>query len=227
MILVVDNRTEIADLYTATFSRNGFSAARLDVEDAEDFVAGRGPYDVSAVEGLLLGEHHARTAFLQKIKSRSTIPVLALSDVESVELLLQLFEAGADDVVRKPFHDKEVLARMGAIRRRLNAARAGETQKSGLEIFADGRDPLVDGKPLKLPRREKRILEYLASNSGRRVSRTQVFDAVYGFDDDCEAESVIESHISKLRKKLRESLGYDPIECQRFLGYQFVGRTGT
>ena len=73
-----------------------------------------------------------------------------------------------------------------------------------------------------LPRRERRILEYLASNRGRRVTKTQVFNAIYGIFDEEVEENVVESHISKLRKKLREKLGHDPIDSKRFLGYRLV-----
>ena len=77
-----------------------------------------------------------------------------------------------------------------------------------------------------LPRRERRILEYLAANRMRRVSRSAIFNAVYGLFDDEVEESVVESHISKLRKKLRHALGYDPIDTKRFLGYQLVDPEG-
>jgi DNA-binding response OmpR family regulator len=86
----------------------------------------------------------------------------------------------------------------------------------------DGRDPEVGGVPLPLPRRERRILEFLAANSGRRVTKTQVFNAIYGIFDDEVEENVVESHISKLRKKLRDKLGYDPIDSKRFLGYRLI-----
>ena len=59
-------------------------------------------------------------------------------------------------------------------------------------------------------------------NRGRRVTKTQIFNAIYGiFDEDVE-ENVVESHISKLRKKLRQRLGYDPIDSKRYLGYRLV-----
>ena len=57
------------------------------------------------------------------------------------------------------------------------------------------------------------------SKTSCRVSKAQIFHAVYGlFDGDID-ETVIESHISKLRKRLRQRLGYDPIDSKRFLGY--------
>ena len=77
----------------------------------------------------------------------------------------------------------------------------------------------MDGEPFPLPRRERRILEFLLQCRGRRVTKTQIFNAVYGLFDENVDENVIESHISKLRKKLKRKLGFDPIDSKRFLGY--------
>jgi DNA-binding response OmpR family regulator len=141
-----------------------------------------------------------------------------MNEGPSLEQTLGLFSAGVDDVVRKPVHVREILARTHAIRRRTQG-RADSASVGAIQVFFNGSDPVVNGAPLSLPRRERRILEYLVVNRGRRLTKAQIFNAVYGlFDDDVE-ENVIESHISKLRKKLRAQLGYDPIESQRFLGY--------
>jgi DNA-binding response OmpR family regulator len=144
--------------------------------------------------------------------------VIALNDTQSLEQTLELFASGVDDVVRKPIHVRELLARVGAIRRRLEPARDGTALRE-MRVFSDGRDPEINGKVLPLPRRERRILEYLVSNQGRRVSKAQIFNAIYGIFDENVEESVVESHISKLRKKLRRQLGYDPIDSKRYLGY--------
>ena len=80
----------------------------------------------------------------------------------------------------------------------------------------------MKGQVFQLPRRERRILEYLARNQGRRVSKTQIFNFIYGVFDDSIDESVVESHVSKLRKKLRAVLGYDPIDSKRYLGYSLA-----
>ena len=78
---------------------------------------------------------------------------------------------------------------------------------------------------MQLPRREQRILEYLSSNSGRWIERERMFTAIYGACEDSVADKTLECHISKLRRKLRERLGYDPIECRRFVGYRLVRKT--
>jgi DNA-binding response OmpR family regulator len=126
-----------------------------------------------------------------------------------------------DDVVRKPIHVREILARIKAIRARTRGRSEG-TVLGDLRVFSDGRDPEIQGEVLPLPRRERRILEYLVNNMGCRVTKTQIFNSVYGlFSEDID-ENVIESHISKLRKRLRHRLGYDPIDSQRFLGYRLI-----
>ncbi len=91
-----------------------------------------------------------------------------------------------------------------------------------MQVFLDGRDPQVDGVTLALPRRERRILEYLASIGDRRATKAQIYSAIYGLFNENVEETVVESHISKLRKKLRATLGYDPICSKRFLGYRLV-----
>ena len=76
-----------------------------------------------------------------------------------------------------------------------------------------------------MPRREQRILEYLSSSNGRWIERDRMFTAIYGACEESVADKTLECHISKLRRKLRERLGYDPIECRRFVGYRLVRKT--
>jgi DNA-binding response OmpR family regulator len=63
----------------------------------------------------------------------------------------------------------------------------------------------------------------LAVNAHRRVTKTQIFNAVYGIFEDKVDEVVVEGHVSKLRKKLRVRLGTDVIDAKRHLGYQLIG----
>lgn len=225
MIVVVDKRSEVAEAYKSTISREGIAAISVDPEDFLAWFQSSDEIDLAAVEGFVLGEFDLRESFTKAIKSRGSTPAIMLNDVAALETTLKLFHAGADDVVRKPVHAREIIARIFAIKRRNAHETAPVLMTDDLVIFGDGRDPFVNGKIMLLPRRERRILEYLASCRGRRISRSQIFTAIYGIHDEGFEESVVESHISKLRKKLRHSLGYDPIDTQRFLGYQLVVRT--
>jgi DNA-binding response OmpR family regulator len=221
MIVIVDERQLVTDGYNSLFGREGVASAGFRPAEFLDWVATAAEDDIQAVRAFLIGDCLDGAINPRRIRDRSTAPVIALSEQNSLENTLRLFETGVDDVVRKPVHIREILARISAISRRAKDMPAS-TEIGELRIFMDGRDPEVAGKPLPLPRRERRILEYLAANSSRRVTKSQVFNAIYGvFDEDVE-ENVVESHISKLRKKLRERLGYDPVDSKRFLGYRLV-----
>lgn len=223
MIILVEERPDIADAYCVSLGREGMSTASFSPSDFDTwFHATSGP-DLAAIEAFVLGDFAQREVLARLIKTRSEAPAIALNDGSGLEITLKLFAAGIDDVVRKPVHAREIIARIAAIRRRA-AATDRITELDGLRIFSDGRDPEINGEVLALPRRERRILEYLAANRTRRVTRTQIFNAVYGLFDEEVEESVVESHISKLRKKLRTAMGYDPIDTRRYLGYQLVLR---
>jgi two-component system, OmpR family, flagellar system response regulator FtcR len=218
VIVVVDERSLVTSGYSAWFAREGITTTGFAPDDFGDWVATVQQSDIMAVEAFLLGECANRSQFPHKIRERCSAPVIAVNETQSLENTLELFQAGVDDVVRKPMHVREILARINAIRRRYGNGGAG-TQIGPVRVFSDGRDPQINGLDFSLPRRERRILEYLIANRGRRLNKAQIFSAIYGiFDSDVE-ESVVESHISKLRKKLREQLGYDPIDSKRFLGY--------
>jgi DNA-binding response OmpR family regulator len=225
MIIIVDERSEVTEAYRASFGREGQTATGFDKAEFDGWFGSVSPTDLAAVESIIMGSFEGRDQAISQVKARSLVPVIAVNEVMGLESMLCLFAAGADDVVRKPVHAREFIARIGAIKRRVCVA-PRKSDCGRLKIFFDGRDPEVNGQTLMLPRRERRILEYLAANRTRRVSRSAIFNAVYGLFDDEVEESVVESHISKLRKKLRHVLGYDPIDTKRFLGYQLVDPDG-
>jgi DNA-binding response OmpR family regulator len=221
MIVIVDERKTVAEGYTAWFDREGVSATGVCPADFDNWVKTVSDPDILAVEAFLLGDCQDRHRLPRLIRDRTPAPVIAMNDNRSLGETLELFAAGVDDVVRKPIHVREILARIKAISQRTQGA--GEVTVLGsLRVFHDGRDPEVAGEVLPLPRRERRILEYLVSNKGCRVTKTQIFNYVYGlFSEDID-ENVVESHVSKLRKRLRHRLGYDPIDSQRYLGYRLA-----
>ena len=222
MIIIVDERLDVTEAYCASIGREGLSTTGFTQVEFEGWFHSAGPQDLTAVETIIIGSFPDRERVIGSVKLRSSIPIIVVNETRGLESTLNLFSTGADDVVRKPVHAREFIARIGAIKRRICAA----SRQSGfgqLTVYFDGRDPEIRGQVLALPRRERRILEYLAANRSRRVNRSLIFNAVYGLFDGEVEESVVESHISKLRKKLKHALGYDPIDTKRYLGYQLVG----
>jgi two-component system, OmpR family, flagellar system response regulator FtcR len=225
VIIIVDERELVTSGYESSFCREGISAMGFGPHDFTAWMSTAAPADLGAVEAFLLGDCHELDGCTKLIGSRSKAPVIALNENPGLDHTLKLFAAGVDDVVRKPVHVREILARVEAIRRRRESARedaANHVDAGEIRVFSDGRDPVVGGEVLLLPRRERRILEFLVSCRGRLVSKSQIFSSIYGLFDEDVQENVIESHISKLRKKLRSRLGYDPIESKRYLGYRLL-----
>lgn len=222
MIVVVDARATVSEGYTSWFSREGVSACGIMPGEFEGWVSAVSDVDILSVEAVLLGEVANRGQLAKAIRRRSlSTAIIAMNENRSLEETLDLFAAGVDDVVRKPIHVRELIARVKAIRRRQSGA-PDYSDVGEMRVYFDGRDPEIRGEVLQLPRRERRILEYLVSNRGCRINKTQIFNSVYGlFSEDID-ENVVESHISKLRKRLRHRLGYDPIDSKRYLGYRLV-----
>nr|WP_244607464.1 response regulator transcription factor [Bradyrhizobium symbiodeficiens] len=219
MYIIVDDRESVANSYVGGLVREGVSSIGFSSGEFWDWLQSASESDLAAVDAFLLGDCDARGSLPRAMRKRSSAPIIAMSGQKMLKNTLELFESGVDDVVHVPIHLREILARTAAIARR----RVGELPRpceSRIQVFFNGRDPEIAGHALTLPRRELRILEYMVSNHGKWITKTQIFNAVYGIFESTFDESVIESHVSKLRKKLRDRLGFDAIVARRYVGYR-------
>jgi two-component system, OmpR family, flagellar system response regulator FtcR len=221
MYVLIEPRESVAASYRSGFDREGVASVSFEPADFIAWLQSASNADLLAVHAFLLGDSKERTILPAVIRKYSEEPIIALRDLRSLAHTIELFEAGVDDVLHVPVHIREILVRTAAIRRRRIGGKPGQVSGGVFKVFFDGRNPQIDGKSLELPRRELRILEYMATHQNRWITKTQVFNAIYGVFDCAFDECVIESHISKLRKKLRARLGYDPILSKRFVGYYF------
>lgn len=227
MIVVVDDRELVTNAFLSSFGREGVAAVGFGADEFEGWVSCATEDDVRAIDAVLIGELEKPASLAYLIKRRSAAAIIAMKEQKTLSSTLELFADGVDDVVGKPCHVREILARIEAISRRTRSEADAGQDACAIRIFRDGREPLVNGEPLLLPRRELRILEFLVASQGRRVTKSQIYSSVYGLFDQEIGENVIESHISKLRKRLREKLGRDPIESKRHLGYRLAVASST
>lgn len=133
-------------------------------------------------------------------------PILMLTvNREEIDKVLGL-EMGADDYVTKPYSLRELLSRIRALLRRAY----GELSNPDSDILYVG-DLIVDRlrgqvmrghQPLNLTPTEFRLLVYLAQHSGQALSRSQILDAVWGYDSDPSSERTVNVHIRRLREKV-------------------------
>ncbi|KFG69494.1 response regulator transcription factor [Microvirga sp. BSC39] len=222
MFIVVASQQSAAAAYVSEFQHEGIPSMGLFSNDFQTWLEEPSKTDLNDVRGFLIDEGEVPVTFAKRIRERTPAPIIAFSESRSLEKTLELLTAGIDDVVRRPIHVKEILARSEAVwRRHRESQPVASTDR--VRVYNNGQDAEIDGMPLILPRRELCILEYFHRNRGRSVTKTQVFNAVYDVNETGVSDTVVEGHISKLRKKLRQRLGYDPILAKRFEGYTYLG----
>lgn len=214
-ILLVEDETSLGEMLTTSLSRHGIvvdvaptlAIAREAVLSAE--------YDAIVLDRTLPdGEG---LSLLAEIKMRpARCPVIVLSALGSLDQRVDGLDLGADDYLTKPFATEELLARLRAITRRPAAVMQERIVLGGLGFDRGHRTAEIDGVALDLPRRELLVLEALILRAGRVVSRQSLEQAVYGYDDEI-ASNTLDSHISRLRRKL-EAAGLE-IHALRGIGY--------
>jgi two-component system OmpR family response regulator len=147
---------------------------------------------------------------------RSQLPVLVLSARDTVEDRVNGLDLGADDYLTKPFHLFELEARVRALIRRVHSRAVPDIVHGRVRVDTAGRRLYCDGRPVELTSREFAIAELLLMRAGRVVTKQQIIDQLYGWDDPLSSNAV-EVLLHRLRRKL-EGTGLE-IRTIRGMGY--------
>ena len=215
-VLLIEDHDEIAELLRLYVEREGFALIHEETgERGLDRLNERSPRAVLLDLGLpgMDGVEVCR-----EIRKRSDVPILILTARDSETDTIIGLEIGADDYITKPFSPREVVARLQAVLRRAEErpAAAATRTVTGFTIDSGRREVVTPGGETVRPTaREFDLLWYLAEHAGLVLSRSQILDAVWGYDYFGETRTV-DVHVRQLRKKL-DGL---PIETVWGVGYR-------
>ena len=155
---------------------------------------------------------------LKSMRARGNrIPVLILTARDAVSDRVAGLDAGADDYLIKPFDLDELAARIRALLRRQSGRAAPLIEAGGLTLDPATHEVLLEGRKINLSAREFALLRAFLDRPGAVLSRAQLEEKLYGWDDSVESNAV-EVHIHALRKKL----GGDFIKNVRGVGYMVL-----
>ncbi len=228
-VLVIEDDPDIASLIAMHLVDNGFAVQAEQRGDSGLKAFNEGVFDLVVLD-LMLPGLDGLTLCRQIRSGDRYIPILMLT-AKSTELDRVLgLEMGADDYLTKPFSLPELVARVRALLRRVDALSASQEEnnpppvieKNGLTIDADKHLVVVNGREIDLTAREFDLLYHLASHPGRVFSRVQLLDQVWGYSYE-GYEHTVNTHINRLRAKIEK----DPakptyVETVWGVGYKFV-----
>jgi len=198
-ILLVEDEAPIAAVV-----RRGLEEARFGVEVAPDGETGlqmalEGDYSLVILD-LMLPRRDGWSVCREMRARRNTTPILMLTARDAVEERVRGLETGADDYLPKPFDFSELLARVRALLRRDKIHRARVVRIDDLEIDTTAGRVFRDGRELFLSPREYTLLEALALNEGRVLTREMIQERVWR--DGESYSNTVDVHIGALRRKL-------------------------
>lgn len=202
-ILVVEDDAMLADAVARALSQ---SAHAVDVarsgEDADRALSAIS-YDLVLLDLGLPGLDGFDV--LKRLRARRIkVPVIILTARDSVEDRIAGLDLGADDYLTKPFHLSELEARVRALIRRANAGTTSELVHGRLRLDTAGRRLFCDAQPVDVSARELAVVELLLLKEGRVVTKQQIVDHLYGWED-ASTSNAVEVFIYRLRKKLENS----------------------
>ena len=217
-ILVVDDESRIRKLVKDFLTRAGYQVLEAgDGMEAMDLF-----YEDKDIALIILDVMMPKMDGWQvcrEVREHSKVPIIMLTARSEERDELQGFELGVDEYISKPFSPKILVARVGAILRRINGTDMSDIlDAGGIKIDKAAHSVMIDDKPIDLSYKEFELLTYFVENQGIALSREKILNNVWNYDYFGDART-IDTHVKKLRSKLGDKGEY--IKTIWGMGYKF------
>ena len=219
-LLLVEDDAALAELLVWHFQREEFTVEHTPDGEEALLLAQESPPDLVLLDWMVEGVSGIEVCRrLRRMPDTANVPIIMLTARGEEEDRVRGLETGADDYVTKPFSPRELVARVGAVLRRVRPALAGERLSySDIEMDTMSHKVRRDGATVPLGPTEFRLLKHFLEHPGRVFSRERLLDSVWGRDSDIEPRTV-DVHIRRLRKAINEGGRTDIIRTVRSAGY--------
>ena len=219
-LLLVEDDALLADGLQRALRAEGYTVDHIDRGDLVMPALEQGGFELVLLDLGLPGLDGM--AALKRLRQQDKqIPVIIISARDALNDRIEGLDCGADDYLVKPFSAVELIARIRARLRRRETPGSETLQIADLEIDPERFTVTRGGQPVSLSRREMSVLLQLVRHRGRVLTRDQLEQGLYGWNEDVESNA-LEVHIHHLRKKLGSTL----IRTVRGVGYSLGGGQG-
>lgn len=219
-LLLVEDDKALAELLVWHFERQEFDVRRTADGEEALLLAEEAVPDIVILDWMIEGLSGLEVCRrLRRRPDTANVPIIMLTARGEEADRIRGLETGADDYVTKPFSPGELIARVGAVLRRVRPALAGATLSYGdLEMDVAAHRVRRSGRPVALGPTEFRLLRHFLEHPGRVFSRERLLDSVWAHDSDIELRTV-DVHVRRLRGALNEGGLPDLIRTVRSAGY--------
>ena len=211
-LLIVEDEPDFLRTLAQAMREAGFAVDKAADGEEGLYKAQDTDYDVIVLDVML--PRFDGFELLRRLRETKKTPVLMLTARTKVRDRIHGLDTGADDYLAKPVDLDELAARLRALIRRTTGNSTSVVKVGDVEIDMAARTVALRGEPIVLTAREFALLEFLAKNCGRIITRTQLYEHMLDENDE-SFSNVVDVHVSNLRKKL----GHDFIATHRGQGY--------
>ncbi len=221
-ILIIEDDIEISKMLNDFLEQNSYETgtAMNGLDGIKQ--ATSGGFDLILLDLML--PYKSGDELLRELRNVSNVPVIVMSAKSLTQTKIELLRLGADDYITKPFDMNELLARIEANIKRYIKTPTNRHEKLAygeIVMNIDAKKVLAKDSSVPLTAKEYALLELMLSNPQKVFSKQNLYEAVwneqYAYDDN-----TINTHISNLRKKLKDVLDQDYIETVWGMGYKMI-----